>query len=510
MFEQQRTNSDKEVDMLIYNNPVIKGFYPDPSVCKVNDTYYLVCSSMQYFPGVPLFESKDLINWIPIGHCLTRESQIQLNQVNSSGGVFAPTIRYHNGRFFMTTTNDTTRQNFYVWTDDIYGEWSEPVYVDQGGIDPDLYFEDDSVYFMSNGMDDEGISGIVQCRIDIETGRKLTPSRSVWKGTGGRYLEAPHLYKINGWYYLLAAEGGTEFGHMAIYARGASPSGPFEAYPQNPVLTNRNLGGYEVQTVGHGDLVQDESGNWWMLHLGFRQIGQWIPFHHLGREVFLTPVTFGEDGWFTAGYEGTTLSQFETDRIPANVIQQEKTIYTFENTDFDIDWCYLRHPYKDNYSFQSNKLTLKGTEISLDQADSPTIIGIRQRDFKAVMACDVSLTEGEAGITFYMDENHHYDFAIRKGSRGYEVIIRLNVGDLKSIVASSDIVGNKASLVIEASHTHYRFMLRVDGNDIDLGKAQTKYLSSEVAGGFTGVIIGLYAYGSGALAEFSNFKCEYQ
>ena len=134
-----------------YNNPVIRGFYPDPSVCKVNDTYYLVCSSMQYFPGVPLFESKDMINWTQIGHCLTRESQIQLDKVNSSGGVFAPTIRYNDGRFYMTTTNDTKRQNFYVWTDDIYGEWSEPIYVDQGGIDPDLYFEDGITYFMSNG-----------------------------------------------------------------------------------------------------------------------------------------------------------------------------------------------------------------------------------------------------------------------------------------------------------------------------------------------------------------------
>src|SRR5690625_3969660 len=230
-----------------YNNPVIKGFYPDPSVCKVDDTYYLVCSSFQYFPGVPLFESKDLVNWEQIGHCLTRESQVQLEKINSSGGVFAPTIRYHNGRFYMTTTNDTTGQNFYVWTDDIYGEWSDPIFVDQDGIDPSLYFEGDKVYFMSNGTDDFGVGGIVQCEIDIATGQKLTPSRSIWQGTGGRFLEAPHLYKIDGKYYLLAAEGGTEYGHMVTYARGDSPYGPFESYPHNPVLTNRNLGTYEIQ-----------------------------------------------------------------------------------------------------------------------------------------------------------------------------------------------------------------------------------------------------------------------
>lgn len=494
-----------------YNNPVIKGFYPDPSVCKVNDTYYLVCSSMQYFPGVPLFESRDMINWTQIGHCLTRESQIQLDKVNSSGGVFAPTIRYNAGRFYMTTTNDTTHQNFYVWTDDIYGEWSEPIYIDQGGIDPDLYFEDGKTYFMSNGTDDHGANGIVQCEIDIETGRKLTPSQVIWQGTGGRFLEAPHLYKINDRYYLVAAEGGTEFGHMVTYARGVSPSGPFEAYPRNPVLTNRNLGGYEIQAVGHGDLVQDDFGNWWMLHLGFRQIGQWLAYHHLGREVFLTPITFGEDGWFTAGHNGTTLSSFDTDRIPNGVVQEENKCYTFENTEWDKEWCYLRLPFTENYTFEQNKLKLKGTEVTLDQADSPTFIGIRQMNFNAEISCDVSLTNGEAGITLYLDEHHHYDFAIRNGDSGYEVIERLNVGDIKSIEKAVDRQNdNHASLVIQASPTYYRFLLRADGEEIHLGTAQTKYLSSEVAGGFTGVIIGLYACGEGTVAEFSNFKCEYQ
>ncbi|MFC4099357.1 glycoside hydrolase family 43 protein [Paenibacillus xanthanilyticus] len=494
-----------------YHNPVIKGFYPDPSVCKVHDTYYLVCSSMQYFPGVPLFESKDLLNWTQIGHCLTRASQIQLDGVNSSGGVFAPTIRHHDGRFYMTTTNDTTRQNFYVWTDDIYGEWSDPVYVDQGGIDPDLFFEGDDVYFMSNGTDDQGVGGIVQCRIDIETGRKLTPSRSIWQGTGGRYLEAPHLYNINGCYYLLAAEGGTEFGHMATYARGTSPSGPFEAYPHNPVLTNRNLGGYEIQAVGHGDLIQDDGGQRWLLHLGFRQIGQWIAYHHLGREVFLTPVTFGDDGWFTAGHQGTTLTRFETDRMPEGTVQQEKKRYTFENTDWNVEWCYLRHPRREHYELGASTLTLTGTVITLDQPASPTFIGLRQKDFTARIACDVSLTSGEAGITIYMDEHHHYDLAIRQRQSGYEVIERLNVGDLKSVEKTIDIgPESRASLVIEATHTRYAFKLRANGEELLLGSAQTKYLSSEVAGGFTGVIIGLYATGEGAVAEFSNFSCDYE
>jgi alpha-N-arabinofuranosidase len=495
-----------------YSNPVIKGFYPDPSVCKVEDTYYLVCSSMQYFPGVPLFESKDLVNWKQIGHCLTRENQIQLEKVNSSGGVFAPTIRYNEGRFYMTTTNDTTHQNFYVWTNNIYGEWSDPINVDQGGIDPSLYFEDGKTYFMSNGADDNGVPGIVQCEIEIESGRKLSASQTIWQGSGGRYLEGPHMYKIEGKYYLVAAEGGTEYGHMVTYARGDSPYGPFEAYSNNPVLTNRNLGGFEIQGVGHGDLIQDSDENWWMLHLGFRQIGRWFTYHHLGREVFLTPVVFDENGWFTAGENGTTAKNFEVGNDSDMVVQTEKKVYNFENTDWNKDWCYLRIPNKQNYLLDKKRIQLKGTEISLDEADSPTFIGLRQKDFNAIISCDVSITEGESGITLYMDENHHYDLAIRKMHDRYEVIERLNVGDIKSVenVVSLQAT-NKASLIIHASNENYRFLLKIDGKEIELGKAQTRYLSSEVAGGFTGVLIGLYAYGKECSqdAEFTNFKCEY-
>jgi xylan 1,4-beta-xylosidase len=495
-----------------YENPVIKGFYPDPSVCKVGDTYYLVCSSFQYFPGVPLFESKDLINWKQIGHCLTRKSQIQLEKINSSGGVFAPTIRHNNGRFYMTTTNDTTHQNFYVWTENIYGEWSEPIFVAQGGIDPSLYFEVGKTYFMSNGTDDNGIGGVVQCEVDIETGRKLTPSRSIWQGSGGRYLESPHMYKINGRYYLMAAEGGTEYGHMVTYARGNFPYGPFEAYPHNPVLTNRNLGGYEIQGVGHGDLIQDDNGNWWILHLGFRQSGQWSTYHHLGREVFLTPATFEEDGWFTAGLNGTTIKSFDINNIHSSVVQSEKKCYTFENTEWDKDWCYLRHPHLENYQLEDNKILLKGTEITLNKADSPTFLGIRQRDFNANISCEVCIQDGEAGITLYMDENHHYDLAIRKCDSGYEVIERLNIGDIKSVEKIIDLKNaNNTSLIIHASNYNYSFSAKVEGKEIHLGTAQTRYLSSEVAGGFTGVIIGLYAYdpSNSNYAEFTNFKCEY-
>ncbi len=491
--------------MSTYTNPVIKGFYPDPSVCFADGKYYMVCSSFQYFPGVPLFESEDLVNWTQIGHVLTRKNQVMLEKINSSGGVFAPTIRYNDGRFYMVTTNDTTHQNFYVYTDDIHGEWSDPITVDQGGIDPSLLFEDGHTYFISNGQDDEGKGGVIQCEIDIATGKKLSPSRCIWQGSGGRYLESPHMYKINGEYYLMAAEGGTEYGHMITYARGSSVWGPFEGYPRNPVLTNRNKAPFIIQGIGHGDLICDENGNWHILCLGFRQLGIWQPFHHLGREVFLTPVTFHEDGWFTAGNDGTTDFTYENSY---GTEQVEKKIYTFENTDWNIEWCFMRHPIPENYELSDNKAILHGTDITLDMVDTPTFIGMRQRDFVMELSCKVNVLDGEGGITMYMDEREHYEVAIRKTDSGYEAILRLNIGGIRHIENSVPLSDGNAELIVRSDNYNYNFFVKENDKEIHLGCGGTKYLSSEVCEGFTGVITALYAVGG--TAEFTQFRCEYK
>lgn len=488
-----------------YQNPVVKGFYPDPSVCCVDGIYYMVCSSFQYFPGVPLFESRDLVNWKQIGHVLTRKSQIMLEGIGSSGGVFAATIRHYDGRFYVTTTNNTTQQNFYVWTDDIYGQWSEPIYVEQDGIDPSFYFEDGKAYFMSTGTDDFGNSGIIQSQIDLATGRKLTPTRSIWKGTGGRFVEGPHLYKIGGWYYLMASEGGTEYGHMITLCRSKSIWGPFDNCPHNPILTNKNKAPYIIQGIGHGDLVTGPDGNWYMVSLGFRQIHEWLPFHHLGREVFLTPVMKTCDGWFSCGTDGTTDESYD---IPIDTVQQEQKLYTFANTDRNIHWCYLRHPHMENYRLEKDMATLLGTNVTLDHVASPTFIGLRQRDFQGQLRCRVCADGGEAGLTAYMCEENHYDLGIRQTQSGWEAFVRLRIGDANYIHASAPLCSGEAELVIRFETQKYHFFVVADGREIPLSSAQTRYLSTEVATGFTGVLFGLYAIGENR-AEFSDFSCEY-
>ncbi len=236
----------------------------------------------------------------------------------------------------------------------------------------------------------------------------------------------------------MAAEGGTEYGHMITYARSESIWGPFENYPANPVLTNRNKAPFIIQGIGHGDLVQNSDGNWYIVTLGFRQIGVWQPYHHLGHEVFLTPVTFREDGWFTAGNDGTTDESYE---IPGSFSQNEKKRYTFDNTDWNLDWCYLRHPHTENYRFTADGLILKGTSTTLNEAKSPTFIGLRQRDFIMNLSVEVDLKEGEAGITLYMDENEHYELALCRTEKGLEAMLRLNIGGIHHVETMLPVYG---------------------------------------------------------------------
>ena len=479
---------------MTYQNPIIPGFYPDPSICRVGDTFYLVTSSFQFFPGVPLFESKDLLHWNQIGHVLTRTTQLPLAGAGSTGGIYAPTIRYHESRFYMVTTNVTHGGNFYVYTDDVHGEWSDPIFVEQEGIDPSLYFEDEHCYFMSNGSDVDGNSGIIQCEIDIATGKKLTEGRCIWQGTGGRFLESPHLYRIGDWYYLMASEGGTEYGHMVTYARSKSIYGPFEAYPHNPVLTNRNLGGYPLQGAGHADLVKDLHGNWWMVHLAFRQIHPWIMHHITGRETYLVPVTFDADGWFTAGVNGTSRLTIETDRLPNLPKQEHHRCFTFENTTVGKEWLYLQNPDMNAYRIESDHIALCGKAPIACDTESPTWLGIRQTEMQFDFSVAVEPGRQVSGVTAYMTPSQRYDILLRKTATACMLSMRIQLGSLvhetEPIALPLD---SLVTLGIIGRNIQYSFAAVCNGNRYELGAYETRYLSTEVAGNFTGVMLALFA-----------------
>ncbi len=406
-----------------YSNPVIPGFYPDPSVCKAGDDYYLVNSTFEYFPGVPVFHSKDLVNWKQIGNCLTRESQLDLKNCAPSGGIYAPTIRYHEGTFYMITTNVCDKGNFVVHTENPAGEWSEPVWLKQGGIDPSLYFEDGKCYLVSNPD-----MGIFLCEINPMTGEQLTASKRIWNGTGGRHPEGPHIYKKDGWYYLLISEGGTEYGHKVTIARSRDIDGTYESNPANPILThiNQNAQNNPIQGTGHADFIEAEDGSWWMVCLAFRpQTGS---HHLLGRETFLAPVRWDKNAWPVVNGDGTIALQMDVPTLPQYSVAPKPARTTFESGKLSPEWIHLRNPKAENYSFTpQGMLRLKMTPVSLNSMDSPTFVGRRQQHIDFTASTSVELQKArpqdEAGLTVFMENHSHYDLSVRQDAGKQQSVI---------------------------------------------------------------------------------------
>ncbi len=406
-----------------FRNPVIPGFFPDPSVCRAGDEYFLVTSSFTYFPGVPIFRSTDLVGWVQVGNVLDRPSQLDLSGTTgyASHGVYAPTIRYHDGRFWMITTNFTAgaTRNFFVTADDPAGSWSDPTLIDIQGVDPDLAWDDDGNCWVS--FSDGG--GIVSCRIDDRTGTVLEPPEPTWSGTGLQYPEAPHLYRRGDTWYLLIAEGGTERGHTVAVARGPSPAGPWEGCPANPVLTHRSTA-HPIQNTGHGDLVEAVDGSWWMVALGVRPRGLSPGFHVLGRETFLVPVEWA-DGWPVVG----DLSL----EMPASPPGPRVSRPVPARDDFDASalapqWVSVRAPLAGAASLDARPgwLTLHGNGQDLD-GDAPVFAGRRQQHHRCRARARVDPGDStEAGLAVRMDEDRHYEVFLRDGS----IAVRARIGPL--------------------------------------------------------------------------------
>ena len=258
-------------------------------------------------------------------------------------------------------------------------------------------------------------------------------------------------------------------------------------------MTNRNLGGYQIQAAGHGDIIQDRDGNWWFAHLAFRQIHKWLTFHHLGREGCLVPMKWRDDGWFDIGVNGICPMEVELPDTISFRPQDFSFDKTFKNLDEKLDWVYLRHPHMDNYVFDENSLKIRGTGINLDAVDSPSFAAVRQTEFDLDITCEITPNTQEAGICFYADENHHYEIITQSDSHGTKAFLKQTIGCISAV---SDIVSSDSSTVrvhIKTEAEKYHFYVVTDNDEIYLGKAETRYLSSEVAGGFTGTMIGFYA-----------------
>lgn len=508
-----------------YTNPVIPGMNPDPSVCRVGDDYYLVTSSFHYFPGVPLYHSKDLVNWEQLGHVLNRESQLHLPDANFWSGIYAPSIRHHDRRFYMITTNCSDKGNFIVWTDDIQsGEWSDPIWIDIPGIDPELFWDEDGSCWYNGCAND----AIVQCRIDPDTGKILSEPKKIWQGTGGRYPEAPHIYKKDGWYFLLIAEGGTEFGHGVTIARSRSIDGPYNPAPHNPILTHfkQSTQTNPIQGVGHADMIQTHDDSWWLVCLGFRtQSGN----HHLmGRETFLAPVEWNEDGWPIVNGSGDIAINMDVETLPQKPFGPRTERWEFDGpcrdsipesatmkqTGLGPEWSWIRNPEPSRYTLADGSLRLFGVHCNLNEtSDSPTFIGFRQQDIEFTAQTHVHLHRtyagNKAGMTVYMDTGAHYDLYLKKGNGGKWIVgVHYAMGVINH-VDEVTINGPKVHLRITSDADYYRFWFSEDGDEFkQIGIGNTRFLSSETAGGFTGIMIGLWAYSrdNKGYADFDYFE----
>ncbi len=376
-------------------NPIIRGFNPDPSICRAGSDYYLVTSTFEYFPAIPIYHSTDLLNWELIGHCITREDQISMEGVKASGGIWAPTIRYHNGRFYVTATFDG-RGNFIVHTDDITGEWSDPIWTDMDGIDPSMFFEDGKMYYCANdfGSRGENGEGISLAKMDTETGKVIGEIKRIWTGTGGGFLEAPHIYHIGEWYYLLAAEGGTSFGHMTTAARSRSLFGEYEACPYNPILTNRHDTSKLVGCSGHSDLFEDVEGNWWVVHLATRRTCGTMS--SIGRETFLTPIVW-ENGF--PAVKNDRRAELDVD-IKINALQKLQNDWSadFTKPEWEKEWLFLGKPYFENYERKNSCLYLKPSTVKItDERISPTFAAVRKSEIDFTAETEIEFDTNEIG-----------------------------------------------------------------------------------------------------------------
>ena len=497
-----------------YHNPVIPGYHPDPSVCRVGNDFYLVNSSFQYFPGVPIFHSKDMIHWQQIGNVLDRKSQLPLMGASSWTGIYAPTIRYNNGTYYMITTNIGHGGNFFVTATNPKGPWSEPVWLKQKGIDPSFYFENGKCYMVSNPDD-----AIWLCEIDSKTGKQLTESRQIWQGTGGRYPEGPHIYYKDGYYYLLISEGGTEYGHMLTIARSKNIYGPYDGNPNNPILCHqrRISENNQIQGTGHGDLVQAQDGSWWIAFLGFRTYGG--NYHHLGRETFVSPVDWTEGGWPIVNKNGTIDTLMEVHTLTTVNMPLSPKRIDFDNVnslkEIGPEWIYIQNPDESKYEIKNGKLRLYASASSLTENIQPTFIGRRQESAMFSIGTSLSLSKSisndEAGLTVYQTNDGHYDISVSNVYGRQVVKYRLQVKGLvyEDYVSNAEISKAKnIYLRVRGDEKYYHMEYSTDGKLYhEIKTADTCLLSSEVVGGFTGVVLGLYCTGKNqsGYADFEYF-----
>ncbi len=516
-----------------FTNPIIAGFYPDPSVCRVGEDYYLVNSTFAYFPGINVFHSRDLVHWKLIGYVLNRPEQLNLDRQGVSRGLFAPAIRYHNGLFYVTCTLVDIGGNFVATAKDPAGPWSNPAWLPQvNGIDPSLFFDDDGkAYLIYNSIppDDKSLyNGHRTIRIHefdpvslavtgderiLINGGTNIAKKPVW-------IEAPHIVKKDATYYLIAAEGGTADQHSEVVFKSANVNGPYISYEKNPILTQRQLDPdreFAITSTGHADFVQTESGDWWAVFLGCRPYRPYREeYYNTGRETFLAPVRWA-DGWPTIN-PGQAEVQY---RSPAPILAAADStdIPTsgnfrirdeFDSPGLNLNWVFLRTPHVKWYDLTTKKgyLSMRLRPETCAGDANPSFLGRRQQHLRCSAAVDMLFTpeadNEKAGVIVFQNEKHFYYLC--KSLEKSEPVIQLYMSDSGGrfasgmvLIASVPIGRNETDkgvlLKIESKEDIYSFSYSFEPGRWSLLKdsVDAKFLSTRIAGGFVGCMYATYA-----------------
>ena len=532
-----------------FTNPIITGGYPDPSICRVGDDFYIVNSSFEYFPGLPIHHSKDLVNWKLIGNGLHRPSQassdVNLVTVQENGGIHAPTIRYNDGTFYIITTNmhnEIPNTNFIITAKDPAGPWSEPYVIENApGIDPDLFFDDNGrVYFVGThqpgDMSKSGIGAIWVQELDLDNWKLVGDRYSIWDGgCDKKHTEGPHIYKVNGIYYLLVAEGGTGHNHAVMMAYSKDVFGPYLPSLRNPVLTSRHLSKYNwVHSTGHADLVELEDGRWFMVALGKRND---VDGHsNMGRETHLIPIIWEEQ---ISHWEQVSETKWEpryvdfpvaapltgkVERINPLPFEDKNQFYNndlienFDANELSPDWIYRRVPMPNSYSLSSNKgslrLFLKPESFSMKGRYN--VIGFTQKEsdfeFEAKMNFNPKKHLEEAGISVYQKDLNHINLTIQRIDK--QNYIKLTVSEKRdnnpnlssANILGSDVKAYKSNVLenykgeillkITSKNNKYLYHFSIDGglSYEKLGETPDNILLGMM---YTGANVGIYATSNG-------------
>ncbi|HYV53243.1 MAG TPA: glycoside hydrolase family 43 protein [Chitinophagaceae bacterium] len=520
-------------------NPILAGFYPDPSVLKVRLDYYLINSTFAYFPGIPIFHSKDLKNWKQIGNVITRPSQMNFLGHRMTRGLFAPAIDYHNGTYYVTCTLIDKGGNFVVTAKDPAGPWSDPTFLPEvKGIDPSLFFDNEKAYIIYNSdapdnkplysghrtirmyeFDPVKLKVVGEERTLVNGGVDIS-KKPVW-------IEGPHIMKRNGWYYLYAAEGGTSVNHSEVVFRSKSLEQPFIPYENNPILTQRDLPSDRknpITSAGHAQFVEGPDGKTYTVFLAVRPYEE--NYYNTGRETFFAPVVWKED-WPVVDLEGKEIKY--SYNVNYKEVKQSGALpqsgnfsqtFTFEKG-LDLSFLFLRTYDSASFSFSKpNGLTLKLKPETIMELSNPSFIGKRQQHLRCSTETELNFStktaNEKAGLVIFQDEKHFY-YLCKSVDQGKDIVQLFKSNpdnNAMEIISQASLTSptDKIFLRIKADGDTYSFYYATKPNQWQSikEKVDARFLSTQVAGGFIGCLFGMYATSSGnptsGVASFKYLK----